>query len=77
MSHLIYPHYLFYSSWDVGSAHFILFSTEVYFFVEYGLELARYQYEWLEKDLKVAMRVYCMYVFMCVEFEGIRYLIML
>ena len=48
---------LFYSSWDVGNAHFILFSTEVYFFFQYGPELVRYQYEWLEKDLKVCVCV--------------------
>ena len=40
-------------SWDVGAAHFIIFSTEVYFFVEDGLRLAEYQYNWLEEDLKV------------------------
>ncbi|XP_065882437.1 acid phosphatase type 7-like [Dysidea avara] len=42
----------YYYSWDVGNAHFILFSTEVYFYFNYGPELVRYQYEWLEKDLK-------------------------
>ena len=29
------------------------FSTEVYFFLEYGLEQIVQQYEWLERDLKV------------------------
>lgn len=40
-------------SWDVGSAHMISFSTEVYFFLWYGLELVPIQYSWLEKDLQV------------------------
>ena len=40
-------------SWDVGTAHFIVFSTEVYFFVQDGADLAEYQYNWLEEDLKV------------------------
>ena len=41
-------------SWDVGTAHFIVFSTEVYFFLrDGGIDLAEYQYNWLEEDLKV------------------------
>ena len=40
-------------SWDIGTAHFIIFSTELYFFVEDGMHLAEYQYRWLEEDLKV------------------------
>ena len=40
-------------SWDVGTAHFIVFSTEVYFYVQDGADLAEYQYNWLEEDLKV------------------------
>ena len=40
-------------SWDIGAAHFIVFSTELYFFVQDGIDLAEYQYRWLEEDLKV------------------------
>lgn len=40
-------------SWDLGSAHIISFSTEVYFYLEFGLELIFKQYEWLKKDLEV------------------------
>ncbi|KYO37543.1 iron/zinc purple acid phosphatase-like protein precursor [Alligator mississippiensis] len=42
-------------SWDLGPAHIISFSTEVYFFfIRYGLNLVRKQYQWLEQDLKEA-----------------------
>jgi len=34
-------------SWDVGPAHIISFSTEVYFFLWYGLELVPQRYHWL------------------------------
>ncbi|XP_065919774.1 acid phosphatase type 7-like [Dysidea avara] len=45
-------HSNYYYSWDVGHAHFIVFSTEVYFFPKYGVELIEQQYKWLEQDLK-------------------------
>ncbi|XP_053210301.1 acid phosphatase type 7-like [Panonychus citri] len=41
---------LFYS-YDIGPAHFITFSTEFYFFTNYGQSQLFTQYEWLEKDL--------------------------
>ena len=41
------------NSWDVGNAHFVIFSTEVYFFTQYGVELIGEQFNWLEQDLKV------------------------
>ncbi|MCJ8737060.1 hypothetical protein PDJAM_G00019490 [Pangasius djambal] len=41
-------------SWNIGSAHIISFSTEVYFYLEYGLDLLFKQYEWLQKDLEEA-----------------------
>ena len=42
-------------SWDVGNAHFVVFSTEVYYYTEYGgVELIEQQYNWLEQDLKVS-----------------------
>ncbi|XP_035388918.1 acid phosphatase type 7 isoform X3 [Electrophorus electricus] len=40
-------------SWNIGSAHIISFSTEVYFYLEYGLDLLFRQYEWLKGDLEV------------------------
>ncbi|XP_071079387.1 acid phosphatase type 7-like isoform X2 [Haliotis cracherodii] len=42
-----------YFSWNIGPAHIISFSTEVYY---YGVstENIRAQYEWLEKDLQAA-----------------------
>ncbi|XP_026165245.1 acid phosphatase type 7 [Mastacembelus armatus] len=43
-------------SWNLGSAHIISFSTEVYFYLEFGLELLFKQYEWLKKDLEEANR---------------------
>uniref|UniRef100_A0A8C9TZE8 Purple acid phosphatase n=1 Tax=Scleropages formosus TaxID=113540 RepID=A0A8C9TZE8_SCLFO len=39
-------------SWNVGPAHLISFSTEVYFYTDYGLDLIVKQYEWLKKDLE-------------------------
>ncbi|XP_033103995.1 acid phosphatase type 7-like isoform X2 [Anneissia japonica] len=43
-------------SWDVGPAHIISFSTEVYFFVYYGLFLINHQLEWLKQDLEAASK---------------------
>ncbi|XP_075464371.1 acid phosphatase type 7 isoform X2 [Ascaphus truei] len=40
-------------SWDLGPAHIISFSTEVYFYQQYGKELVGEQYRWLQQDLKV------------------------
>ncbi|KAL9953568.1 hypothetical protein ACROYT_G041005 [Oculina patagonica] len=44
---------IFYS-WNIGPAHIISFSTEVYFFYQYGIEQIVQQYEWLERDLQEA-----------------------
>nr|XP_020642839.1 acid phosphatase type 7 isoform X2 [Pogona vitticeps] len=41
-------------SWNVGPAHIISFSTEVYFFLEYGWRLVAEQFRWLERDLQEA-----------------------
>ncbi|XP_033888029.3 acid phosphatase type 7-like [Acipenser ruthenus] len=41
-------------SWNIGPAHIISLSTEVYFYLEYGLDLIFKQYSWLEKDLEEA-----------------------
>lgn len=51
-------------SFDMGPVHFISVSTEVYYFLEYGLKLVTKQYEWLEKDLKV-----------CIENQSLNFLI--
>lgn len=45
---------LFYS-FDLGPVHFISISTEVYYFLNYGLKSLTMQYQWLEKDLKRAV----------------------
>uniref|UniRef100_A0A8C2RJ51 Purple acid phosphatase n=1 Tax=Capra hircus TaxID=9925 RepID=A0A8C2RJ51_CAPHI len=41
-------------SWDLGPAHIISFSTEVYFFLHYGRHLVERQFHWLESDLQKA-----------------------
>lgn len=45
-----------YYSWNIGPAHIISISTEVYFFYEYGIEQIVQQYEWLERDLQEAAK---------------------
>ncbi|XP_055377474.1 acid phosphatase type 7-like [Condylostylus longicornis] len=45
-----------YYSFDIGPIHFIAFSTEVYYFLNYGIKSLVKQYEWLEKDLKEATK---------------------
>jgi hypothetical protein len=40
-------------SWDIGPVHFISFSTEFYYFLEYGIKPLIQQFEFIEKDLKV------------------------
>ena len=45
-------------SWNVGPVHLISFSTEVYFYLEQGIHLVEWQYEWLENDLKVSVSYY-------------------
>ncbi|XP_031557854.1 acid phosphatase type 7-like isoform X2 [Actinia tenebrosa] len=44
---------LFYS-WNIGPAHIISFSTELYYFLQYGIEQLVNQYKWLQKDLEEA-----------------------
>uniref|UniRef100_A0A158P879 Metallophos domain-containing protein n=1 Tax=Angiostrongylus cantonensis TaxID=6313 RepID=A0A158P879_ANGCA len=43
-------HNLFYS-FDLGSAHFVFFSTEFYFYTEYGWKQIQNQWNWLIDDL--------------------------
>ena len=40
-------------SFNVGSAHIIAFSTEFYYYTEYGYDQIANQYQWLENDLRV------------------------
>lgn len=44
---------IFYS-WNIGPAHIISYSTEVYFWLQYGIEQIVQQYEWLIRDLEEA-----------------------
>ncbi|CAH1792329.1 unnamed protein product [Owenia fusiformis] len=41
-------------SFDIGPVHIISFSTEVYYYVQYGWMQIVNQYKWLEEDLKKA-----------------------
>lgn len=43
-------------SFNLGPIHFVSFSTEVYYYLSYGLKLLTKQFEWLENDLKQANR---------------------
>ncbi|XP_020804888.1 acid phosphatase type 7 isoform X3 [Drosophila serrata] len=41
-------------SFNLGPVHFVSFSTEVYYFLSYGVKLLTKQFEWLERDLAEA-----------------------
>lgn len=43
-------------SFNVGPIHFIGLSTEVYYFLNYGIKPLVFQYEWLKNDLIEANR---------------------
>lgn len=43
-------------SFDIGPAHIISFSTEFYFYLQFGWRQVGNQYKWLEDDLKEATR---------------------
>ncbi|XP_014275508.1 acid phosphatase type 7 [Halyomorpha halys] len=44
---------LFYS-FDLGPVHFVSFTTEAYYFVNYGIKILVNQYNWITKDLREA-----------------------
>lgn len=47
-----------YYSTNMGSAHLIFYSTELYYYTEFFTESnLKWQYEWLENDLKEANKV--------------------
>lgn len=54
--HLIFCFFFLYSllSWNIGPAHIVSFSTEVYYWLNYGIEQIVQQYDWLVKDLQVS-----------------------
>lgn len=41
-------------SFNMGPVHFVAFSTEVYYYLNYGLKLLTKQFQWLENDLREA-----------------------
>lgn len=43
----------FFYSINIGPIHLISFSTEFYYYLEYGILQVLNQYNWLENDLKV------------------------
>ena len=46
---------------NIGPIHLIGFSTEFYYFFEYGFKQIKTQYNWLENDLKVI--IYCLLLY--------------
>ena len=44
-------------SFNVGPVHFISFSTEFYYYLEYGVEQVANQFAWLEQNLKVLLKL--------------------
>ena len=41
---------------DIGPVHFVIVSTEWYYFLNYGKKMVAKQYEWLVADLEAADR---------------------
>ena len=53
LSSMIHLIYWILCSWNIGPAHIISYSTEVYFWLQYGIEQIVQQYNWLIRDLEV------------------------
>jgi len=49
-------------SYNVGPIHFISFSTEFYYFLEYGIKPVIKQYEWLKNDLMVIIKINAFFI---------------
>lgn len=49
---------MFYS-YNIGRAHIISISTEVYYYVQYGYAQIKTQYNWLKQDLIVRVSTLC------------------
>ena len=47
-----------YFSMNIGPIHLVSFSTEFYYFLEYGFKQVKTQYEWLERDLQVFILIF-------------------
>lgn len=43
-------------SFNVGPVHFVVFSTEYYWYIQYGWKQIKNQYNWLKADLELANR---------------------
>ena len=57
--------YFSWFSWNIGPAHIISFSTEVYYWLNYGIEQIVRQYDFLKKDLQVSYST----VFVCTVWQ--------
>ena len=49
-------------SFNIGPVHIISFSTEFYYFIEYGIEQVKAQYDWLEQDL-IVLKFFIQYIY--------------
>ena len=45
-------------SWNMGPIHFVSFSTEVFYYLQYGIKPIVTQYQWLKKDLEVRKTIF-------------------
>lgn len=55
LNYLTTDFYLYFSSFDLGAVHFIVISTEFYYFTDYGSMQIENQWNWLTTDLKVSV----------------------